>query len=435
MSPAGSAVGAVGREASDAFGWRGQLGAISLAGSSRASRLLARALLLAFVSTALGLVVLPWQQSVRGSGRVIAFDPLDRRVNVEAPVAGRVKRLLVVEGQRVAKDEVIVEIQDNDPNLLGNLRSQRELLGDRAAAMRRRIAELTVQVEQQERAKTQALTAARQKVASERIIAETARVQYERSEALARSGLVSQRDLELAIQGRDSSAANLASAIAYVAQTEREFDAAIARIRADRNQAQGDLASVDRDASAADVVVNQTMQQAIVAPRDGIVLKVNATEGTFLRPGSPIAVIIPESEGRFAEVWLQGNDVPLVTPRRILPDGTVVPGSIVRLRFEGWPAIQFVGWPSVAVGTFGGEVVFVDATDDGTGKFRIVVAPKPDVLERNGHTRVQNWPKNQWLRQGVRVDAWVLLQQLPLWKEVWRQLNAFPPIIADKEPE
>jgi adhesin transport system membrane fusion protein len=415
--------------------WRGHLSAIALAGSSRLSRWLSRALLFCFVATLAGLVVLPWQQSVRGAGRVIAFDPLDRRVNVEAPVAGRVKRLLVTEGQRVGKGDVIVEIQDNDPNLLGNLRSQREALGDRAAAMRRRIEELTVQVEQQERAKTQALTGARQKVASERIIAETARVQYERNEALSRSGLVSQRDLELAIQARDSSAANLASAIAYVSQTEREFDAAIARIRADRNQAQGDLATVGRDASAADVLVNQTMQQAIVAPRDGIVLKVNATEGTFLRPGSPIAIIIPESESRFAEVWLQGNDVPLVTPRKTLPDGTVVPGSIVRLRFEGWPAIQFVGWPSVAVGTFGGEVVFVDATDDGTGKFRIVVAPRPDVLERNGQTRVQNWPKNQWLRQGVRVDAWVLLQQLPLWKEVWRQLNAFPPIIADKEPE
>lgn len=128
--------------------------------------------------------------------------------------------------------------------------------------------------------------------------------------------------------------------------------------------------------------------------------------------------------------------MPLIQARETDAEGNVVrPGSPVRLQFEGWPAIQFVGWPSVAVGTFGGEVVFVDATDDGTGKFRIVVAPRPDVLERNGQTRVQNWPKNQWLRQGVRVDAWVLLQQLPLWKEVWRQLNAFPPIIADKEPE
>jgi len=79
--------------------------------------------------------------------------------------------------------------------------------------------------------------------------------------------------------------------------------------------------------------------------------------------------------------------------------------------------------------------VFVDATDDGTGRFRVVVAQKPDEVMQGDVKKPQNWPSNQWLRQGVRADGWVLLQQVPLWQEVWRQLNAFPPIIADKEPE
>jgi adhesin transport system membrane fusion protein len=414
--------------------WQGQLPSIALAGSSRASHLLARGLLAVFGLVLAGLVVLPWQQSVRGTGRVIAFDPLDRRVNVEAPVAGRVKRLLVTEGQRVAKGDAIAQIQDNDPNLLGNLRGQREAVGNRIEAARQRLSALSAQLEQQQAAKLQALAAARQRVAAERIAAQTARIHFERTEILAKGGLVSQRDLELAVQARDTSAANLGVATAVLAQTEREFDAAGARIRADRNQAQGDLASAERELGAAEVLVSQTMQQAVTAPRDGIVLAVTATEGTFLRPGSLIAILIPEAENRFAEIWLQGNDVPLVTPRRIGRDGEVISGSPVRMRFEGWPAIQFVGWPSVAVGTFGGEVVFVDATDDGTGRFRVVVAQKPDVVTRGGETTVQNWPGNQWLRQGVRADGWVPLR-LPLWKEVWRQLNAFPPIVADKEPE
>jgi len=415
--------------------WRGRLPAIALVGSSRASHLLARVLIVGCVVAILGLIFLPWQQSVRGTGRVIAFDPLDRRVDVQAPVAGRVKELRVLEGQTVKKGDVIAELQDNDPNLLENLRSQRDSVESRILALRQRVSELSTQLEQQASVKLQAVAAARQKVASEQVTAETARLHYERTEALARGGLVSQRDLELAIQGRDSSAANLAAAKANLIQTEREYDASLARIRADRTQVQGDLASAERDRGAADVLVSQTQQQQIVAPRDGFVLKVSATEGTFLRPGSPIATIIPEAESRFAEVWLQGNDVPLVSARRTLPDGRVIPGSPVRLRFEGWPAIQFVGWPSVAIGTFGGEVVFVDATDDGAGKFRVVVAPKPDITEKDGKTIEQNWPKNQWLRQGVRVDGWVLLQQLPLWKEAWRQLNAFPPTVADKEPE
>lgn len=416
--------------------WRGQMPALALAGSSRFSRLLARALVVMFGLVLVGVTVLPWQQSVRGTGRVIAFDPLDRRINVEAPVSGRLKHLHVTEGQRIRKGDLLVEIQDNDPDLVAKLGDQREAVTERRAAATQRVLDLANQIDQQERAKSQAILAARQRIAGQKVVAETARINFDRTEALATGGLVSQRDLELAIQARDSAVANLAAEVATLARTEREFDAAIARIRADKTAALGDLAATARDLSSAEIAVNQARQQTVHAPRDGIVLKVAATEGTFLRPGSLIAILIPETEGRFAEILLQGNDVPLVTARHTARDGRIVPGSPVRLRFEGWPAIQFVGWPSVAVGTFGGEVVFVDATDDGSGKFRIVVAPKADQFGRaDGMTESRAWPANQWLRQGVRADGWVLLQQVPLWKEIWRQLNAFPPVVAPTEPE
>jgi hypothetical protein len=127
-------------------------------------------------------------------------------------------------------------------------------------------------------------------------------------------------------------------------------------------------------------------------------------------------------------------DMPLITQRHENPDGTTTPGSPVRLQFEGWPAIQFVGWPSVAVGTFGGEVVFIDPTDDGYGRFRIVVSARPDVTTRDGKTHIEDWPGNRFLRQGVRSKGWVLLQQVPLWLEIWRQLNGFPPVVANAEP-
>jgi len=115
--------------------------------------------------------------------------------------------------------------------------------------------------------------------------------------------------------------------------------------------------------------------------------------------------------------------MPLVAPRG--SDAGSGVGSRVRLQFEGWPAVQFVGWPSVAVGTFGGEVMSIDAVDDGAGRFRIVIRPDPDDAP---------WPDTQYLRQGVRVKAWVLLRTVPLWQEVWRQLNGFPPVVAPKEP-
>jgi hypothetical protein len=103
----------------------------------------------------------------------------------------------------------------------------------------------------------------------------------------------------------------------------------------------------------------------------------------------------------------------------------------VRLSFEGWPAIQSIGWPQLAVGTFGGEVLFVDATDDGKGKFRVVVAPQEDLVDRrdgNGPVKVA-WPSgDRWLRQGVLANGWILLDEVPLWFELWRQINGFPAI-------
>ena len=96
----------------------------------------------------------------------------------------------------------------------------------------------------------------------------------------------------------------------------------------------------------------------------------------------------------------------------------------VRLQFEGWPAIQFGGWPYVGVGSFAGQVSFVDPTDDGKGKFRVMVIPDP--AERGG-----TWPEAQFLRQGSQARGWILLDRVRLGYEIWRQLNGFPPRLPD----
>lgn len=416
------------------FPLRGRLPALVTAGAAPLVRVIARACALTFLLFLLAIWFLPWQQFVRGTGKVIAFDPLERRINVEAAVAGQVRRLHVVEGQRLKAGDPVAEIQDNDPNLLINLRLQREALIARKAAASQRILDLDQQANQLDVARGQAADAARQRVAAEKITAETAVLNFNRTRELKAAGLVSQRDYEVALQVRDSSASNLAAAEANYGRTESEFNASIAGIRAQRGLAQSELAAAERDIGAIEVQISQNQRQMVTAPRDGVVLSVQATDGTYLRPGSPICVIIPETDSRFVELWLDGNDMPLVHPRMTGKDGKPLPGSEVRLQFEGWPAIQFVGWPSVAVGTFGGEVVFVDPAGDDQGRFRIVVAPRPDVRIVDGQESEISWPGNRWLRQGVRAKGWVLLQQVPLWKEIWRQVNGFPPVIADAEP-
>ena len=398
---------------------------MALAGEAKAARVLARALAVLAVALGLGVFLVPWQQSVRGTGRVIAFNPLDRRVNIEAPVEGRVRKVHVVENQVVRQGDLIAEIQDNDPNLLGNLRIQHDAAIARKAAAQQRIEDLTRQIESQELAKPQAVDAARQRVNAEQFLLNTNELNERRMAQLLKTGDVSQRDYELARLAYDSASANLAAAKAVLERTGRDYDAQIASTEASRNSAEADLAAAIRDIATVDIQLSKTEQQVVTAPRDGIVLSVAATEGAYLKPGSSICVVIPDTEQRFVEAWIDGMDMPLVTPRHRDPDGTEVPGSLVRLQFEGWPAIQFVGWPSVAVGTFGGEVITVDATDDGAGRFRIVVAADPSD---------DPWPGTRFLRQGVRAKAWVLLRTVPVWQEIWRQLNGFPPVVAEYEP-
>lgn len=415
------------------------LPALNLTGSNRLPHLFSRLLILGFVVVILILLFAPWRQFVKGSGRVIAFDPLDRRVNVEALVSGRVKRIHVVEGQRVRSGEMLAEIQDNDPNLLENLKNQRSITLGRIELVKSRVESLDAQIQGQQTAKDRALDSAGQTIRAARIAAETAALDHTRITSLFEKGLASRREYEQAILRRDSTTADLHAAEADLARTRSEFDASIASSSASRESAKADIAKAQEELNSLDIRVSQNERQTVTAPRDGIVLQVPVTDGSYLKPGDPICVIIPETESRFVEVWVDGNDMPLIQVRRE-ENGRPVPGSQVRLAFEGWPAIQALGWPQLAVGTFGGEVVFVDATDDGSGRFRVVVGPTEDVVNRGdgqGPVKV-GWPDgDRWLRQGVRANAWFLLNEVPLWFEIWRQINGFPAIgsgIKESDP-
>ncbi|MEO0454137.1 MAG: HlyD family efflux transporter periplasmic adaptor subunit [Verrucomicrobiota bacterium] len=407
------------------------LPAINLTGSTRFTYYSSRIMLVGFLLVLIFLIFAPWRQFVRGTGSVIAFNPLDRRVNVDSLVAGRVKQLHIVEGQRVQQGDLIVEIQDNDPNLLENLRSKKLTIQNRISFANSRVESLTSQITQQKLSKLQALDAARQTLAAARVGFKTAELDYTRVKSLHEKGLASRREFEQATLRRDSTEADQLSAEANLKRTENDFESVISSIEASREAAKSEIANAERDLLVIDISLNQNERQTVTAPRDGIILSVTVTEGSYLQPGAAICTIIPETDSRFVQVWVDGNDAPLIQARREV-DGEVIPGSDVRLAFEGWPAIQIVGWPQVATGTFGGEVVFIDATDDGMGRFRVVVGPKEDEVDRifdgKGPVKV-NWPDpDQWLRQGVQAKAWILLDQVPLWFELWRQINGFPPI-------
>jgi len=98
-------------------------------------------------------------------------------------------------------------------------------------------------------------------------------------------------------------------------------------------------------------------------------------------------------------------------------------GRIVRVEFDGWPALQFSGWPSVSVGTFGGRVANIDYVNSSNGKYRVQVVPDPSE---------EPWPEQ--LRMGSGARGFIMLNDVPVWWEIWRQLNGFPPSLQTPTP-
>jgi hypothetical protein len=91
-------------------------------------------------------------------------------------------------------------------------------------------------------------------------------------------------------------------------------------------------------------------------------------------------------------------------------------GQRVRIQFDGWPAIIFSGWPGTSFGTFGGRVFAIDNFISKNGLYRIIVAPDYDDYP---------WPEE--LRAGAGANSILLLNDVPVWYELWRQFNGFPP--------
>jgi multidrug efflux pump subunit AcrA (membrane-fusion protein) len=167
-----------------------------------------------------------------------------------------------------------------------------------------------------------------------------------------------------------------------------------------------DEANAMAELSRIEVRLARQMNQMVVAPLDGIIqTRLSGQEGELIKSGDLLARLIPDTESRAVELWVTGVDTPLLQV-----------GQIVRMQFEGWPAVQFSGWPAIAVGTFEGKVQLIDASDNGSGMFRIMVLP----------TENANWPDRFYLRQGVRAVGWMNINTVLLGYEVWRQFNAFP---------
>ncbi len=423
---------------------RDDLSALKLVQSSLAARRIANGLVLLMVAAIVAMLLLPWQQSAKGTGRVTAYVPQERQQTVMSPVKGIVDRVAegIVEGSRVKQGDFILEIGPAAANLQEQLHGQladlREKLGTaqaKAQAYSQNVIDYSEARNYAVSAAAELVSAAQAKVSAKRDLisayeskAWQAKANLDRQIRLADQGIKPRKEIEKLRKDYDVAIAELSAAKQAVTSAEKELAAKkeereekrrtaqtkVDYARAMKQDALGMQATVQKEIRSLEIKMSEMKRMVITAPRDGTIFRMPIFErGMTIKEGSELFTIVPETTDLAVELWIKGNDLPLVRT-----------GDHVRLQFEGWPAVQFAGWPSVAVGTFGGEVVAIDETDNGKGKFRLQVRPDEGTL----------WPSHRFLRQGVRANGWVMLQQVPLGYEMWRQLNGFPPVVAEDEP-
>lgn len=405
------------------------------------------------IITALCLILIPWQQSISGRGKVIIFSPMERPQHLEAPIPGQIFKWFVRDGQTVNTGDPIVELREVDPKFLApkqleqlNARKQalvakKEAAESKAMALKSQIKSLQLsrksQVASTERKRAQThdkLDAAKQAVTAAEQNLKTAELNLSRRKSLFDKGLRSKRDYELAELDFVRAKTNLERALAnlevanketevahlIISQTEADTLAKLDSTKASIAAAKESVASTEAEIQKLSIEIghlsSRIEQRVLEAPCCGKVVRLlKAGAGETVKAGEELAVIAPETNDLAAELIVEGHDAPLIAPERP-----------VRLQFAGWPAVQFTGWPSVAVGTFPGKVSVVDAIDDGTGRFRIIVVPDLKAVKLR---KDEEWPDRQFLRPGSEVHGWVMLNTVSLGFELWRQFNAFPPTI------
>lgn len=385
---------------------------------------------------------LPWTQNIRARGTVTSLSPDQRPQTIHAIIPGRVERWFVQEGQLVHKGDTIMRLSEVkpeyfDPKLLDRTQEQITAKELTAKSYDEKVKALDAQIDALSAGLRIKLEQAQNKIQQSRfklqsdsirvIAAETeirvAEQQLERGEQQFKEGLLSKVELERRQVTRQRANATLIDARNKLLDARNELLNAQLEVNGIRNDYRDKLSKAEgekyasmsqRYTTEAEVskmqvdLANYTVRAGnyyVTAPQDGYITKAVVTGvGETVKEGDPLVSVMPAGSDLAVELYVRPMDMPLITK-----------GQKVRFMFDGWPSVVFSGWPNTSYGTFGGEVVAIDNFISPNGKYRILVGP--DRMD-------QPWP--QALRVGGGAVGFALMKDVPIWYELWRQINGFP---------
>ena len=411
-------------------------------GIAKANEFFAKWLIAICILVLLGMF-LPWTQNIRARGTLTSLSPDQRPQTIHSIIPGRLEEWFVQEGQLVNKGDTILRLSEVkaeyfDPLLLDRTQQQITAKEMTARSYDEKVRSLDAQIDalngglliKLEQAQNKILQAGL-KIQSDSIRVVAARTeinvaddQYARGEQQFKEGLVSKVELEKRQVAQQRANATLIDAQNKLLEARNELLNAQLEVNGIRNDYRDKLSKAESEKFASmsqfyttegEVskmqvdLANYTVRARnyyVTAPQQGYITKAVVTGiGETVKEGDDLVTVMPARFDLAVELYVRPMDMPLINK-----------GQSVRFMFDGWPSIVFGGWPNHSYGTFGGTVVAIDNFISPNGKYRILVGPDPEDDE---------WPKA--LRVGGGAVGFALMSDVPIWYELWRQVNGFPP--------
>ena len=393
----------------------------------------------------IGIVVLflPWTQNITSNGQVTTLKPNQRPQTIQSQIPGRIEQWFVNEGDFVKEGDTILRISEVkseyfDDRLVERTNEQivaksssADAYQGKVQALNRQIAALMNEQKLKFEQTENKLIQAKLKAKSDSIDLEAAKTnkmiaqrQFERTQTLQNEGLKAVKDVEeKRLKLQETEAKLISQENKYLASKNEILNArielsSIGASYADKiSKAQSDMYTAQSSEFDAQAQVTKLENEYtnykkrnsllyVTAPQSGYINKaLTGGIGVTFKEGEELVGIMPSKYDLAIETFVRPIDLPLLHL-----------GEKVRVQFDGWPAIVFSGWPNVSYGTYGAKIVAIENFISPNGKYRILLAP-----DETDH----QWPEAIRVGSGARTIA--LLEDVPIWFELWRQLNSFPP--------
>ena len=389
------------------------------------------------------IMFLPWTQNIKTQGNVNTLFQEQRPQKLNSPIPGRIIKWYVKNGDVVKKGDTILqisEIKDDylDPLLVERTQEQvqakkgvRDYYNAKISTTENQIAAITAakdlklnqikikiaQLQNKLKAEQAELTAVNNEL-------KIAQDQLNRQNKMYEEGLVSLTQLQQRNVSYQNALAKKTSAENKLAQTQQEIAAQnieqnaviqeytekISKTEGDRFQSMGQVAGSTGDiAKLENQVATYKVRKGlyyILATQDGQITQLTkAGIGEIVKDAETIGIIVPKKIDYIAEIYVKPVDLPLIRENQK-----------VMLTFDGFPAIVFSGWPNSSYGTFSGKIIAIENSISENGLFKAIVAE--DKTQKR-------WPPN--MKIGTGASGIAILNDVPIWYEIWRNINGFPP--------